>query len=43
MPVGMFIQEFAVTMNSVESVPEIAIGQSVSQCARGDRRFQPYR
>lgn len=41
--VGTFIQALAVTMNNVDSVPAIAIGTVVNQCARGESRFQPYR
>src|SRR5438034_8433067 len=42
-PAGVFIQEFALTINHAEARPLIQIGKEQSQCARGERRSQPYR
>ena len=40
-PAGVFIQEFALTINHAEARPLIQIGKEQSQCARGERRSQP--
>src|SRR2546421_9845803 len=42
-PAGVFIHEFALTINQAEANPLIQIGNEHSQCARGERRLQPYR
>src|SRR6266705_4730409 len=42
-PAGVFIQEFALTINHAEARPLIQIGNEQSQWARGERRSQPYR
>src|SRR6266567_424848 len=42
-PAGVFIQEFALTINHAEAAPAIQRGNEQSQCARGERRSQPYR
>ena len=42
-PRGTFIQALAVTMKNAEPIPASAIGKPLSQCARGERRSQPYR
>src|SRR5260370_10373334 len=42
-PTGVFIQEFALTINHAEAAPLIQRGKEQSQCARGERRSHPYR
>ena len=40
-PAGLFIQALAEMTKMAEAVPLMAIGNAVSQCARGERRSQP--
>jgi hypothetical protein len=40
-PRGTFIQALAVTMKNADAMPDSAIGNPLSQCARGDSRSQP--
>jgi hypothetical protein len=42
-PAGVFIHEFALTMNHAEASPPIQMGKEQSQWANGESRSQPWR